>query len=381
MYEQVTDLISQYPFLMSSPPKLYSEAEGKDEDHPDADAELPAKESPGSPKLKGTTYPSMALFDAATEELKRKRNQRKDGSVLEKLERNAALVQPTETVHSASGTVLKHRHMDDMENDSPVEGEEIAVESPPKKRKSKAPQGRRQANIGGNKRPGRPARRQLETPSKPSQSSVSSRSRTALQSSPAGDGSSDFKPIVRKPTRKKNKKNTFTIYEDSSPPFGVDGSSEVMPSTQVNTSVVRPRLVFRQGPLSRQQVEAYDPFKVVGNRMPSTNSGFADIGRGKENHQYSFFTIPSPHRQAVANPLFFHAANERYGTNDMYVDENPLNPMRISGLNPFLDNDTVMPSRNPLMVAMDQLTKTEAREDDFAFDDATTQHRQPLFAP
>lgn len=154
-----------------------------------------------------------------------------------------------------------------------------------------------------------------------------------------------------------------------------------MPSAYMDTKTVRPQLAFRHVPLSRQQVEAYDPFKVVRDRIPPTASGFADLGRGKENQQISFFDNLSPHHQSVVNPLFFHGIHEQYGMNQLYGDENRLNPMRFADLNPFSANETHLPSRNPLMVAMDQLNEHEAREDEYSLDESTTQHCQPLFAP
>lgn len=51
-------------------------------------------------KLKGVFWPGMSLFDSATEEQKRKRNQRKDAAVLRNMEQVAAGVEPTECVWS-----------------------------------------------------------------------------------------------------------------------------------------------------------------------------------------------------------------------------------------------------------------------------------------
>lgn len=51
-------------------------------------------------KLKGIFWPGMSLFDSATEEQKRKRNQRKDAAVLRNMEQVAAGVEPTECVWS-----------------------------------------------------------------------------------------------------------------------------------------------------------------------------------------------------------------------------------------------------------------------------------------
>jgi hypothetical protein len=76
-------------------------------------------------KLKGTIWPGMNLFDAATQEMQQKRNQKKDASVLRRMERLARLVEPTEVVYSPNGdSILKARHIDDLEDASSlVEGE------------------------------------------------------------------------------------------------------------------------------------------------------------------------------------------------------------------------------------------------------------------
>ncbi|OAP55058.1 hypothetical protein AYL99_10758 [Fonsecaea erecta] len=81
--------------------------------------------TPEHMKLKGTVWPGMDLFDAATQEMQQKRNQKKDASVLRRMEKLAALVEPTEVVYSPRGTnILKARHIDDLEDESSlVEGE------------------------------------------------------------------------------------------------------------------------------------------------------------------------------------------------------------------------------------------------------------------
>jgi hypothetical protein len=49
-----------------------------------------------STKLKGVYWPGMDLFDSATPEMRRKRNQKKDSSVVEQLELNSQDVEATE---------------------------------------------------------------------------------------------------------------------------------------------------------------------------------------------------------------------------------------------------------------------------------------------
>jgi hypothetical protein len=100
-------------------------------------------------KLKGIVWPGMDLFDAATQEMQQKRNQKKDASVLRRMERLAGLVEPTEVVYSPNGdNMLKARHIDDLEDTSSlIEGETPVpkVEQPrPRKRK---PLAARDANV------------------------------------------------------------------------------------------------------------------------------------------------------------------------------------------------------------------------------------------
>lgn len=56
-----------------------------------------------SAKLKGILWPGMDLFDSATAEMRRMRNQRKDGSILESMMAASADVEPTEVSYHADG--------------------------------------------------------------------------------------------------------------------------------------------------------------------------------------------------------------------------------------------------------------------------------------
>lgn len=84
-------------------------------------------------KLKGVFWPGMNIFDSATPEMRRKRNQKKDGSVLEKMMISAAEVEPTELIFTPEGSLKKQRRISGMvEDSSPVK-----EESPkPKRRRS-----------------------------------------------------------------------------------------------------------------------------------------------------------------------------------------------------------------------------------------------------
>jgi len=373
---------NNYPVLASSPPKLLPSQSVEDERDCPAEEETPVKPSPGTPQLKGTRWPGMDMFDAAPDELKRKRNQRKDASVLRNLQRNAGRVEPTETVRSAAGLVLKRRHMDDLENDSPVEGEIVIEKSTPKRRKTSAPRAKRRSKETKKPR-GRP-RKNLETPSKQPSSSIGDMVRSTSRFSPTEDESREFKLAIRSfGQEKKTKKGNFTIYQDSPPLFGGDGSSEMMAPTYVAANTARPQLTYSTPPWQRQQAEAYDPFKLIRERF-SDYPAFPDVGQGKENAPTLSINV-SPQGHASMNPLFSQAGMDRFAVGRSLSNQNRLNPIVAPSFDPFNDNDAFLPVRNPLTVALGGLDESPTKREGFDFDADTanfaTQYRQPLFAP
>lgn len=98
------------------------------EDDP-ADAPAPSTEDPmaasESTKLKGVLWPGMDLFDSATPEMRRKRNQKKDSSVVEQLELNSTEVEATELIFTPRGSFKKQRRIsssvyEDEDESSPL---------------------------------------------------------------------------------------------------------------------------------------------------------------------------------------------------------------------------------------------------------------------
>ncbi|KAL7629544.1 hypothetical protein AAE478_001065 [Parahypoxylon ruwenzoriense] len=75
----------------------------------------------GSLVLKGIVYPGMGGFDAAKEEQRRKRNQRKPLAVLQQLEINSALVTTEESVLDCS---LNHQRTRDVYDEPSMDGSE-----------------------------------------------------------------------------------------------------------------------------------------------------------------------------------------------------------------------------------------------------------------
>ncbi|KAM5471147.1 hypothetical protein MauCBS54593_003486 [Microsporum audouinii] len=97
-------------------------------------------------RLKGIFWPGMDIFDSATEEMRRKRNQKKDGSIIKQMEETSESVEPTELVFSPNGTLRKQRVISGMVDDSsPLKGETPI----PKKRVSR-PRRRVLAQLNAN---------------------------------------------------------------------------------------------------------------------------------------------------------------------------------------------------------------------------------------
>ena len=72
-----------------------------------------------SPKLKGVYWPGMNMFDSASPDAKRKRNQKKDGSILEQMKTTSATVEPTELIFYPGGDLYKTRYISGQVESSP----------------------------------------------------------------------------------------------------------------------------------------------------------------------------------------------------------------------------------------------------------------------
>ncbi|RAH51078.1 uncharacterized protein BO95DRAFT_437884 [Aspergillus brunneoviolaceus CBS 621.78] len=75
-------------------------------------------------RLKGILWPGMDIFDSATEQMRRRRNQKKDESILRMMEKTSLCVEPTELVFSPTGILRKQRVISgNVEDSSPLKGE------------------------------------------------------------------------------------------------------------------------------------------------------------------------------------------------------------------------------------------------------------------
>lgn len=114
-------------------------------------------------KLKGVLWPGMAMFDSATPDMRRKRNQKKDYSVLETLKATSEFTEPTEMIFDQQGVKRKEREITGNpeldEDDSLLSGEiEPEPEEPPP-RKKKSIRKPRQALVEKDRNTGRVTRR------------------------------------------------------------------------------------------------------------------------------------------------------------------------------------------------------------------------------
>ena len=91
-----------------------------------------------STKLKGEIWPGMNIFDSATPEMRRKRNQKKSTNVVMLLEATSLIIEPTELVFDTAGTFRRQRNITgEPTSDSPLEGETTPEpDSPPLKKRN-----------------------------------------------------------------------------------------------------------------------------------------------------------------------------------------------------------------------------------------------------
>lgn len=87
-----------------------------------------------SPILKGVQWPGMNIFDSASPEAQRKRNQKKKSSIMAQMELNSTAVEPIERIYWPEGGLKKERVITGMVESSPIKDD-----SPRPKRRRLAP--------------------------------------------------------------------------------------------------------------------------------------------------------------------------------------------------------------------------------------------------
>lgn len=86
------------------------------------------------PVLKGVKWPGMSIFDSASLEAQRLRNQKKDGSILEQMEHNSGVVEQMERIYWPDGSLKQERLITGNVESSPMK----EPTPPPKRQRTKA---------------------------------------------------------------------------------------------------------------------------------------------------------------------------------------------------------------------------------------------------
>lgn len=253
----------------------------------------------------------MNLFDAATPEEQRRRNQKKDGSVVKIMERLSKLVEPTETVYGLDIVMRKQRHIDDLEdNSSLIEGETPVPKSKSRaKRKVLAPISANAPRLATHKVRvvrARSPRRVRAKGGRPDQVRIrgsSVRPRHALQYSPTDEETAEFQHAVRNIHLRK-RLSPISVFNDESaayqsrlPPFLGQHVPVNHSYNPIHQGLNFPHYPWiqpqNQNPLQMQNPYNYRPVYPI---YPVAH----DFGVGKEN------MIPAAgHLHYPANPLMF----------------------------------------------------------------------------
>ena len=238
------------------------------------------------------------MWDSANLEDQRRRNQKKDGSVIKKMEGLSKLVEPTEAVYTITGTLKKARHIDDLEdNSSLIEGETPIPKSKPRqKRKALA---RVSANVprlvqrkakAKRVRPTRRERAQSRVPTVVQVPSSTARATEALQTqySPTEEENVEFQLAVRNMPLRKRVGN-FTIFTDNNAAYQPRLASQPAQHMSLNQTYAIPmpqRLVMPNQAWLQPQYQSQNPLYVDSKySFRPVYPDFQDIGYGKENMQ------------------------------------------------------------------------------------------------
>lgn len=268
-------------------------------------------------KLKGTIWPGMDMFDSATPEMRRKRNQKKHGSVLLLLQATSEETEALEMVFR-DGNLAKERTItgNPESDDSLISGESEpepdVADKKPVRRRPRAPLAEKNINTG------RVLRKKERGGARHRPSS-----RTTKGSHPDPDEEEE----VEMTYRPKKTRTGLSIHRDNSGPditfsqqpssmnylnSGFDGRPRQDPLrqqtpvssdfaqhyNQLNTETFTPRTHFRQPSHSWGQVNVgFRPVGFSGSNMPSSStSHFAP---------YNSHTTTMPHTRSSLSQQYF----------------------------------------------------------------------------
>ncbi|EKG14825.1 hypothetical protein MPH_08100 [Macrophomina phaseolina MS6] len=216
-------------------------------------------------KLKGVYWPGMDIFDSATPEMKRKRNQKKDTSVVEQLELNSREVEATEHIWTPCGTLHKERPISGSVTDSsPIKLDA----SPTKDLPSRPPLLELPTNIRNSSRQLRSRRR---SPKKPNDNDLILEDELDLERALSQSSAENERTAA--PHRKRRRDFEVLREDDDSEPFGHTTDMSIL------TSEFHPRareMDRRSQPqMTSRQCQNPQPDQLLGNVPTQSDRSFS----------------------------------------------------------------------------------------------------------
>ena len=122
------------PFSFSPPRTVDRAGERANQTPEDTGWNTEKAEAIQLPVLKGVKWPGMSIFDSASLEAQRLRNQKKDGSILEQMEYNSIVVEQMERIYWPDGSLKQERLITGNVESSPLK----EPTPPPKRQRARA---------------------------------------------------------------------------------------------------------------------------------------------------------------------------------------------------------------------------------------------------
>ncbi|USW57908.1 hypothetical protein Slin15195_G112270 [Septoria linicola] len=328
--------------------------------------------TPDNTRLKGIIWPGMAIFDSATPDMKRRRNQKKDACVLRALQATSEIVEPTECVYDTSGSLQTEREITGL---PASEDELIAGESEPERDEQEKKRPRRKARqplIKKEPNTGRVTRGKITAPLY-----------TRTSRTPYFDGVNDDDDDLTYRTRPK-KRTGLSIHRDNTGPeitfnqpasmqyltsgynpLRSNGPSNSMQRQQMFENPLIPRSHHRQPSWGQSHIpfrpaatgpqQSYSTFGAMFGQQPtannaSTNHTFATFAQTFGPAQVTMSHSPNPLFQSATATDMWDMFNSITDPVDSVMGDADLgfsiggdgttgNPLFLSDAKPVVDDE------------------------------------------